>query len=66
MQLNALEKEPNFEDKSAKIATEALVKIQRGRNLEIFKLGKTRAELRAIADLEKLRSCTTNKIRNRS
>ena len=47
--LNALEAKPNFEDKSAKIATEALVKNQRGRNLEIQKLGKTRAELRAIS-----------------
>ena len=54
--LNALEAKPNFEDKSAKIATEALVKIQRGRNLEIQKLGKTRAELRAIADLSTQRN----------
>ena len=60
--LNALEATPSFEDKSAKIATEALVKIQRGRNLEIQKLGKTRAELRAIADLEKLRSALQSKL----
>ena len=60
--INALQAKPTFEDKSAKITTESLLKINRSRNQEIFKLGKTRAELRAIADLEKLRASLESKL----
>jgi hypothetical protein len=60
--LNAIEAEPSFEDKSAKITLETLSKIQRGRNAEIFALGKSRAELRAIADLRKLESALISKL----
>jgi hypothetical protein len=60
--ITALTNKPTFEDKSAKITEEALLKIQRSRNNEIRQLGKTRAELRAIADLEKLRSALESKL----
>ena len=62
--INALQAKPTFEDKSAKITTESLLKTNRSRNQEIFKLGKTRAELRAIADLEKLRASLESKLGN--
>jgi len=60
--INALKNKPTFEDKSAKITQETLLKIQRGRNAEIFALGKSRAELRAIADLRKLESALISKL----
>ena len=60
--INALKNKPTFEDKSAKITQETLSKIQRGRNAEIFALGKSRAELRAIADLRKLESALISKL----
>ena len=49
-------------DKSLKFETEALQKIQRGRNKELMMLGKTRAEKRAIVDLEKLRASLISKL----
>ena len=60
--INAIEAKPTFEDKSAKITQETLTKIQRGRNAEIFALGKSRAELRAIADLRKLEAALISKL----
>ena len=60
--INALDAKPTFEDKSAKVTLETLQKIQRGRNAEIFALGKSRAELRAIADLRKLEAALISKL----
>ena len=60
--INAIEAKPTFEDKSRKVTLETLQKIQRGRNAEIFALGKSRAELRAIADLRKLEAALISKL----
>ena len=57
-----LKKETEVIDKSKKFETEALQKIQRGRNKEIFMLGKTRAEKRAIQDLDKLEQAMISKL----
>ena len=55
-------KETTAIDKSAKFEREALQKIQLGRNKEIFMLGKTRAEKRAIQDLDKLEQAMISKL----
>ena len=57
-----LKKETDVIDKSKKFETEALQKIMRGRNKELRMLGKTRAEKRAIQDLDKLEQALISKL----